>query len=111
MSEAFSGQSNDDVNGWIEYMDQYLMCLGIDDDATKLNFSIMNLKGRAQKWMKSLAVLKKKPQTWIEFKTAIVAQYQDSNVSYTARLRLDRLRQLGSVANYNEIFLDILVMT
>ena len=90
-------------------MEQYLNCLGIVDDATKLNYGTMNLKGRAQKWMKSLAVLRKKPQTWNDFKTAIIAQYQDPNVADTARLRLEKLRQVGSVIVYNEKFLDLMV--
>ena len=107
--DAFTGQNGEEVNGWIEYMEQYLACLQITDDGTKLSYGTMNLKGRAQKWMKSLAVLKRSPQSWNDFKVAIIAQYQDRNAVDNARMRLDRLTQVGSVFTYNEKFMDIMI--
>ncbi len=104
----YTGEFNDDVVSWINKMQLYFDSLKITDDQVKLSISVLNLDGRAIRWMTGLVELKQVPITWSAFKEDIKKQFRNVNAVRIARDKLDRLVQTGSVSAYNDTFVTLL---
>ena len=104
----YTGEFNDDVISWINKMQLYFDSLKIASDDVKLSISVLNLDGRAIRWMTGLVELKQVPVTWDAFKEDIKKQFRNVNAVRLARDKLDKLVQVNSVSTYNDTFVTLL---
>jgi dUTP pyrophosphatase len=91
-----------EVSNWLFSMEQYLKLADIrrDEVATAATF----LEGSAATWWRLLVEANAAPRRWTDFYNAVFHQFKAPNAIYSARNRLDALKQTTSVTAYNEAF-------
>lgn len=96
-----------DVLAWTFKLERYFDAVGLVSDRDMCNFAASLLDGMAANWLRCIlhggSLI---PQTWNDFKIALVRQFQPLADEEDARQKLMRLTQRKSVRQYVQLFLD-----
>lgn len=100
-----------EVLSWAFKLERYFVAAGIVLESDKCNFAASLLDGMAANWLRCMFLGAQNggpplPNTWNDFKIALVRQFQPMADEEDAQQRLMRLTQRKSVRQYVQIFLD-----
>lgn len=114
--ECFEGKRDRlAVETWLYQVGQYLTLIQVGnadlvlDDATKINFASMFLKGTAASWWYVKVQTQQLPTTWIDFQTAVRTEFIPQDSLRRARDKLRKLEQRTSVSGYLTEFRNIVL--
>jgi len=105
------------LDGFIDSMENYFATAGTLTEASKLSISISYLEKTAATWWK--AHIRSTPEdiighhhpqrirSWIAMKTGLLAEFYPTDIIRSARDRLAKIQQTGSVKEYVERFRNI----
>jgi hypothetical protein len=111
--EVFRGKQG--VATWLYTVEKYFTALHVDDDASRMNYVVTLLQGSAANWWRMLEDSSNRggpelPSSWEEFKEAVIAQFQPLAEERSARLKLERMSQIGSVHDYVDTFSNTVLL-
>jgi hypothetical protein len=109
--EEFDPARKRDVDTWLFQVDLYYLMFPEMTDAAKVLNCSTYLRGSAQTWWRHFASQHDRLHalTWEEFKEAFRSRWQIVNPVRVARDKISTLRQLGSVQDFTQRFLDLKV--
>ena len=109
--EEFDPARKRDVDTWLFQVDLYYRMFSEVSDAAKVLNCSSYFRGSAQTWWRHFASQPAQldAMTWDGFKDAIRSRWQVVNPVRVARDRISTLRQLGSVQDFTQRFLDLKV--
>lgn len=100
------------VTTWFEQFDDYSTIMQIAPCDLVANASLCLTGRAAEQWAlmkKSLVQRGKDPRDFATFKSEMLSQFVEGKVEHTVRVRLARLKHIGSVAAYHAAFRAIMV--
>lgn len=111
--EIFRGKKG--VATWLYTVEKYFTALHINDDASRLEYVVTLLQGPAANWWRMLEDQCNRggpelPSTWEQFKEATISQFQPLAEERSARLKLERMSQTGSVHDYVDAFSNTVLL-
>jgi len=111
--EAFRGKKG--VATWLYTVEKYFIALHLEEDARRLEYVVTLLQGPAANWWRMLEDQHNRggpdlPSTWEEFKEAAITQFQPLAEERSARLKLERMSQTGSVHDYVDAFSNTVLL-
>jgi hypothetical protein len=106
ITDTFSGNVNK-AREWLSVMNRQWNLHGITDDASRIRIATSCLRGTALQWYNHKETQPNAPQTWEEFRLALVDRFCPLDETRTARDKLANLKQTGSVRAYAQLFSDI----
>jgi chemotaxis protein histidine kinase CheA len=108
--EEFDPAKKKDVDTWLFQVDVYYQLHPQLSDLVKIIDCSSYFRGAAQTWWRHLASSRDvSTMTWAEFRAAIQTRWQLVNTVRTARDRIANIRQLTSVQDFTQRFLDLKV--
>ena len=106
--EFFHGDYKSNPDTWIDQVYEYMMLTGIDP-RMYVQFAATYLRDQARVWWSSMSTEDKiKIQDFNLFKQTLLAKYRPVNQQRTARTQLKSLKQINSVAAYNNAFSNVI---
>jgi len=111
--EIFRGKKG--VATWLYTVEKYFAALHINDDTSRVEYVVTLLQGPAANWWRMLEDQFNRggpelPSTWEEFKEAAISQFQPLAEERSARLKLERMSQTGSVHEYVDVFSNTVLL-
>lgn len=104
--DVFKGQSVDLFIFAIEKSFEFYKV----DEGQKVSLAITYFRESALRWYQFVEQQRKgSPMTWQEFKVLMVQHFKASNTGAVIRNKLNSLRQLNSVATYNDLFNKLII--
>lgn len=105
--DVFKGHKG--VATWLYTVEKYFDALHLYGDNERLEYVVTLLHGSAANWWRMLEEHAFRggdplPTTWNDFKDAIINQFQPLAEERTARLKLERMSQTGSIRDYVDTF-------
>ncbi|KAG2190788.1 hypothetical protein INT47_000170 [Mucor saturninus] len=94
------------VDGWLRAVERYTTYYHFTPTRA-CEFAVNLLRERADTWWRRMELKDNHPTTWESFKLALSGEFRPVYSLQTARDRLARLYQTGSVAEYIDAFQDI----
>ena len=108
--EEFDPARKRDVDTWLFQVDVYYHLFPDMTDLAKIINCSTYLRGAAQTWWRHMASSRDlNVLSWEEFKAALRSRWQTVNTVRVARDRIATLRQLGSVQDFTQRFLELKV--
>jgi Retrotransposon gag protein len=102
LPKPFKGDQQE-LESWLFNIEEYFHNTSLTEDKW-LRVAISNMMGSATLWWRMRINQQDQPQDWPSFKTEIRRQFLPKNVLRAARHRLENLKQLKSVTQYNADF-------
>jgi hypothetical protein len=96
-----------EIDSWVREMKVQFAFYGervFPDDSSKVRHAAMFLKGRAAEWWEAEDKSTGVESSWDRFVERLRERYRPMQASVTARERLRRLKQTGSVSAYADVF-------
>lgn len=99
------------LDSWTRSIDRHQTFHGWSEEKTCL-FATGYLHGRADHWIRSIEIRapEEVPTTWIGLKKALIAQFRPTKAIDNARDDLDQLKQVTSVQQYVDAFMDLIML-
>ena len=108
--EEFDPAKKKDIDTWLFQVEVYYQLHPQLSDLVKIIDCSSYFRGAAQTWWRHLASSRDiTTMTWAAFRAAIQARWQLVNTVRTARDRIANIRQLTSVQDFTQRFLDLKV--
>ena len=108
--EEFDPAKKKDVDTWLFQVEVYYQLHPHLTDLVKIVDCSSHFRGAAQTWWRHYASSHNLDAlTWVEFRAAIQARWQLVNTVRTARDKIANIRQLTSVQDFTQRFLDLKV--
>jgi hypothetical protein len=101
--KAFSGRTNE-LEDWLDAVEIYFALYGLQDDRTKYLVIQQFLSQDVRNWVKTLGL-----ECWASLRKEMVEYYSDPLEKERAWTALNKIQQTGSVKEYTEKFLQLVV--
>lgn len=95
------------IDSWIRTFERYTDYQGWDS-VQKKRYAVTLLRGRADTWYRTLETSEEEPENWLAFKRELIEFFRPDDSARLARDRLAVYRQMGSLNNYVNEFMDII---
>ncbi|XP_065854354.1 uncharacterized protein [Euphorbia lathyris] len=92
-----------EVDNFLFDLEHYFVATRVSLDSERLVVVPMYLEGDAKLWWRHKAGLGT-VNTWYDFKKNLKVQFSPENVAFTARCKLNKLQQTGSIREYVQAF-------
>lgn len=96
------------IDSWIRSIERFSEFNQWENVRTK-NYALTLLRGRAEAWYRSLEVANDEPNDWATFKKELIDFFRPENSRRLARDKLQNYVQTGSLVDYINGFMDIIV--
>jgi Retrotransposon gag protein/Zinc knuckle len=101
--EKFTGK-RDELGDWMEAMEIYMNLYGLDDDRMKYMVAQQFLSQDVKNWVRTLNI-----ESWLRLAKNMLEYYADPLEEERAWTSLHKLHQTGSVKDYTDKFLQLVV--
>ncbi|KAG0862208.1 hypothetical protein G6F16_012703 [Rhizopus arrhizus] len=96
------------IDSWLRSIERFSEFNQWENVRTK-NYALTLLRGRAEAWYRSLEVANDEPTDWATFKQELIDFFRPENSRRLARDKLQNYVQTGSLVDYINGFMDIIV--
>ena len=106
--ETFNGDRRNNAEIWLAELENYFNILNENNDEERIKFAVGQLRGLAVTWWKHVVnsnTVTEVQSDWNVFKQTLLNNYKPVEAKETARVAIYRLKQMGPVAQYCDIFL------
>ncbi len=117
--EAFEGERDGPARTFLQHCDLYFLDKpdAYPRNINKVRFALLLLKGRAAQWARPILAAhmarshdRVGPHVrWREFKNVFAINFIDPNLEFNARMKLAKIRQTTSAADYTARFNELVV--
>ena len=94
------------MDGWLRATEHYCDFVKLED-AQRVKFAGTLLRERAEGWLRRWEIMKEVPESWTEFKEALVKEFRPTHALKIARDSLATLQQTGTVEEYVDTFQNL----